>query len=275
MNLKTILIATVVTGATTSKAQIFNNVLNTSKNIATDAAKEAVKTNTTAVNAIDVASGMFGSKTATSVAKPSLTNDEVIKGLKEALSIGTNNSSGNASKVDGFLNNPIIRIPWPEEAQAMKDKLIKMGLSKKVAEFETSLNRAAEEASKKAAPVFVDAITGMSIGDGFAILKGGDTSATHYLREKTFTPLKAQFAPVVNEAITKTKVTSYWEPLVKTYNKLPGVKKQNPDLNDYVCTKAIGGLMTLLKDEEKKIRENPAAQVTDLLKKVFGSLLKK
>lgn len=271
MNIKTILIASVITAATSTKAQIFNNVLNASKDIAT----EAVKTNTTAVNAIELATGILGGKTSTTVAKPSLTNDEVIKGLKEALSIGTNNSAGSASKADGFLNNPIIHIPWPAEAQAMKDKLIKMGFSKKVAEFETSLNRAAEEASKKAAPVFVDAITGMSIGDGFAILKGSDTSATHYLREKTFSPLKAQFSPIVKEAITQTKVTSYWEPLVKTYNKLPGVKKQNPDLNDYVCTKAIGGLMTLLKDEEKKIRENPAAQVTDLLKKVFGSLIKK
>jgi hypothetical protein len=110
----------------------------------------------------------------------------------------------------------------------------------------------------------------MSIGDGFAILNGGDTAATHYLREKTFSPLKSQFMPVVKEAINKVKVTSYWTPLATAYNKLPGVKKQNPDLNDYVCTKAINGLMTLIADEEAKIRKDPLAQVTDLLKKVFG-----
>lgn len=275
MNITSILLVTAIAGATTVKAQILNGVLNATKDIATEAAKEALKTNTMATTAIDVVSGMLGSKTATGSVMPSLTNDEVIKGLKEALALGTTNSSGTASKVDGFMKNPTIHIPWPAEAQAMRDKLIKLGFTKKVNEFETSLNRAAEEATKKAAPVFVDAITGMSIGDGFAILKGSDTAATHYLREKTFTPLKAQFAPVVNEAITKTKVTSYWTPLVTTYNKLPGVKKQNPDLNDYVCTKAVNGLMTLISGEEKKIRENPLGQASDLLKKVFGSLIKK
>lgn len=275
MTIKTLLIATVITTAATAQAQILNGVLNATKDIATEAAKESVKTNTLATTAIDVASGMIGSKTGSTSTTPSLTNDEVIKGLKEALTLGTNNSSGVASKVDGFLKNPAIRIPWPAEAKDMRDKLIKMGFTKKVNEFETSLNRAAEEASKKAAPVFVDAITGMSVGDGFAILKGGDTAATHYLREKTFSPLKAQFSPVVKEAITKAKVTSYWTPLVTAYNKVPGVKKQNPDLNDYVCTKAVNGLMTLISDEEKKIRANPLGQASDLLKKVFGSVLKK
>ena len=276
MKIKFILLATVTTCAITTNAQILNGVLNATKDIATDAAKEAVKTNTMATTAIDVASGMLGgSGTKTITGAPALTNDEVINGLKEALSVGTNNSSGTASKLDGFLKNPAIRIPWPAEAQAMRDKLIKMGFTKKVNEFETSLNRAAEEASKKAAPVFVDAITGMSIGDGFAILKGSDSSATNYLREKTFAPLKVKFAPVVNEAITKAKVASYWSPLVTTYNKIPGVKKQNPDLNDYICTKAIGGLMTLIKGEEKKIRDNPLGQASALLQKVFGSLLKK
>ena len=179
-----------------------------------------------------------------------------------------------ASKVDGYLKNPDIFIPWPAEAQAMKDKLIKLGFKKKVADFETSLNRAAEEAAKKAAPVFINAITGMSISDGFAILKGSDSSATHYLRENTYTPLKGEFMPVVKEAIKKTKVTSYWNPLVTAYNKVSGVKKQNPDLNEYVCNKAINGLMILIMAEEAKIRQDPAAQVTDLLKKVFGSLQK-
>ena len=143
-------------------------------------------------------------------------------------------------------------------------------MQKKVTEFETSLNRAAEEAAKKAAPVFVDAITNMSVGDGFAILNGNDTAATHYLREKTYAPLKAKFMPTIKEAVTKAKVTSYWKPLATAYNKLPGVKKQNPDLDDYVCTKAINGLMTLISDEEAKIRKDPMAKVTDILKKVFG-----
>lgn len=203
--------------------------------------------------------------------KPKLTNDEVVKGLKEALTVGTNNSSSLASKLDGYYKNPRIFIPWPAEAQEMKAKLLKMGMEKKITEFETSLNRAAEEAAKKAAPVFIDAITNMSLQDGFAILKGADTAATNYLRKTTYNPLEEKFMPIVKEAINTVKVTSYWNPLVTTYNKLPGVKKQNPDLDKYVTNKAINGLMLLISDEEIKIRKDPAARVSDLLKKVFGS----
>ncbi len=206
----------------------------------------------------------------TGTTAPTLTNDEVIKGLKEALTVGTNNSSGLASKLDGFYKNPRIFIPWPEEAKDMKVKLTKMGMSKKIAEFETSLNRAAEEAALKAAPVFIDAITNMSLSDGFAILKGVDTAATNYLRKTTYNPLKDKFLPVVKEAVAKVKVTSYWQPLATAYNKLPGVKKQNPNLDEYVTNKAINGLMVLIADEEIKIRKDPMARVTDLLKKVFG-----
>lgn len=204
-------------------------------------------------------------------AAPALTNEEVIKGLKEALTVGTNNSSGLASKADGFYKNPRIFIPWPEEAKDMKVKLTKMGMTKKINDFETSLNRAAEEAALKAAPVFIDAITNMSLQDGFAILKGVDTAATNYLRKTTYSPLQEKFLPVVKEAVAKVKVTSYWLPLATAYNKLPGVKKQNPNLDEYVTNKAINGLMLLIADEEIKIRKDPMARVTDLLKKVFGN----
>lgn len=203
--------------------------------------------------------------------KPKLTNEEVIAGLKEALSVGTNNSSSDASKLDGFYKNPRIFIPWPAEAKEMKEKLLKVGMEKKITEFETSLNRAAEEAAKKAADVFIYAIKHMSVQDGFAILKGCDTAATNYLRKTTYNPLEQKFKPIVKEAINTVKVTSYWNPLVTTYNKLPGVKKQNPDLDKYVTNKAINGLMLLISDEEMKIRKDPAARVTDILKKVFGS----
>ncbi len=202
--------------------------------------------------------------------KPSLTNDEVIKGLKEALTVGTNNSASLTSKADGYYKNPRIFIPWPAEAKDMKEKLMKLGMEKKIVEFETSLNRAAEEAAKKAAIVFVDAITNMSVQDGFAILKGVDTAATNYLRKTTYSPLHDKFIPVVKEAVNTVKVTSYWTPLATAYNKIPGVKKQNPDLDEYVTNKAINGLMVMIADEEIKIRQNPAARVTDLLKKVFG-----
>ncbi len=207
----------------------------------------------------------------TPTSPPALTNEEVIKGLKEALSIGTNSSSSIASKLDGYYKNPRIFIPWPQEAADMKTKLTSLGMQKKITEFETSLNRAAEEAAKGAATIFIDAITNMSVSDGFAILKGNDTAATHFLRENTYSPLKTKFKPVVKDAIAKVKVTSYWNPLVTKYNKIPGVKKQNPDLEEYVTIKAINGLMLLISDEETKIRKDPAARVTDLLRKVFGT----
>ncbi len=200
-----------------------------------------------------------------------LTNDEVIAGLKEALTIGAQNSSGLASKVDGFYKNPAIFIPWPAEAKNMRDKLIAIGMKKQVQDFEMSLNRAAEEASKSAVPIFTDAIKKMSLSDGFNILKGADTAATHYLRVNTTEGLVAAFSPIVTNAIDKVQVTSYWTPLVNAYNKIPLVKRQDPDLKMYVTHKAIDGLMKLVANEEVKIRTNTTAQVTDLLKKVFGN----
>jgi len=266
MKIKTLIITCILLGSLTSKSQILGGAWNSAKEAAKIAEKEAEKK---AIEAAKEKANAILTGT-TSTTAPSLSNDEVIKGLKEALTLGTNNSSGLASKADGYLKNPKLFIPWPAEAKDMRDKLIRMGMQKKVIDFETSLNRAAEEAAKKAAPVFTDAITGMSIGDGFAILNGSDSAATHYLREKTFSPLKEKFMPVVKEAIATTKVTSYWAPLATAYNKLPGVKKQNPDLNDYVCTKAVNGLMVLILDEEAKIRKDPLARVSDILKKVFG-----
>lgn len=198
-----------------------------------------------------------------------LTNEEVIKGLKEALSVGTNSSTQIASKLDGFYKNKEIFIPWPEEAKEMKAKLLKLGFATKINEFEMSLNRAAEEAALKAAPVFLNAITNMSVQDGFAILKGADTAATNYLRKNTYASLKQQFSPIVKDAIAKVNVTALWNPLVTSYNKIPLVKKQNPDLENYVTDKAINGLMLLISKEEVNIRNNPAARVSDLLKKVF------
>ncbi len=110
----------------------------------------------------------------------------------------------------------------------------------------------------------------MSIGDGMAILKGADTAATKYLKDNTNAQLTAKFKPIVKDAIEKVKVTSYWNPLVTKYNKLPGVKKQNPDLEAYVTQRAIAGLFLLVADEEAKIRKDPMARVSDILKKVFG-----
>jgi hypothetical protein len=202
--------------------------------------------------------------------RDTLTQEELIGGLKDALKVGTEKAVALASQTDGFFKNPEIFIPWPPEAMEMKEKLLKLGFEKQVGEFELSLNRAAEEASKKAVPVFVQAITSMSIRDGWEILHGSDTAATNYFRKTTFQPLKNEFLPVVKNAIESVKVTSYWNPLANAYNKIPGVKKVNPDLNEYTTVLAINGLMKLIAKEEARIRKDPAARVTDLLKKVFG-----
>jgi len=198
------------------------------------------------------------------------TNEEIISGLKEALNTGTNKTTSTVSKADGYLKNPRLFIPFPPEAEDMKKKLIKLGMEKKVNEFETSLNRAAEKAAESAAPVFLDAIKKMTVSDGMAILKGPDTAATHYLKQTTTAELYNMYKPIVKDAIAKVKVTENWDPLVKKYNKIPGVKKQNPDLEDYVTRKALAGLFLLVSDEEAKIRKDPAERLTDILKKVFG-----
>lgn len=199
-----------------------------------------------------------------------LSNGEVVEGLKEALTIGARTASQSASQADGFYKNPAVFIPWPEEAKNMRARLVQVGMEKKVLEFEESMNRAAEEASKQAADILINAVKGMSVSDGFAILKGSDTAATHYLRQTTFDPLKVKFEPIIQVAIEKVKVTAHWNTLVTAYNRIPGVTKQNPDIVDYVNTKAVNGLMILISQQEAKIRQDPAAQVTDLLKKVFG-----
>ena len=200
----------------------------------------------------------------------SLSNDEVVSGLKEALTVGSNKSSAQASKADGFYKNPAIKIPFPPEAKQMESTLKGIGMTKQVDKFTMQLNRAAELAAKDAAPIFVNAIKSMSIADGFTILKGANNAASTYLKDKTNAELTAKFKPIVASALKKVAITKYWNPLVTTYNKVPGAKKQNPNLEAYVTQRAIEGLFKLVADEELKIRKDPASRVSDLLKKVFG-----
>ena len=199
-----------------------------------------------------------------------LSNDEIVKGLREALDIGSKNAAGSASKRDGFLKNNLIKIPFPKEAKVVESKARQLGMGSQVDRFVTTMNRAAEEASKEAAPVFMQAIRTMTITDGVNILKGGDNAATTYLKGRTSTELTNKFSPIVKKAIQKVELTKYWKPIITSYNKIPGVKKQNPDLDRYVTEKTLEGLFTLLAQEEAKIRKDPMAQITDLLRRVFG-----
>lgn len=204
-----------------------------------------------------------------------LSNDEVIAGLKEALNVGITNSVDLTSVTDGFLKNNEIRLPWPEDAIKVKEKAMEWGLDGQVEKFETTLNRAAEEATKEALPIFKDAILNMSIQDGFSILNGGDGAATKFLKDKTTAGLVSAFSPKVDAAISKVELTKYWEPIISKYNSamtFTGGDKINPDLSQYITERAISGLFHMVEKEENKIRKDPLARVTDLLQKVFGSL---
>ena len=224
---------------------------------------------------IEDASTTILSPTNNSPSKIDLTNEEVISGLKEALNVGIKNAVNLSSVTDGFLKNDVIRLPFPPDAIKVREKAINFGLSKQVTTFEETLNRAAEEATKKALPIFVDAIKNMSVSDGFSILKGGDGAASKFLKSQTSNQLVIAFAPVVKEATTKVQLTAYWNPIITRYNSamtLSGGQKLDPDLDAYITQKAIYGLFYLVEIEENKIRKDPLARVSDILVKVFGSL---
>ncbi|PWJ58895.1 uncharacterized protein DUF4197 [Dyadobacter jejuensis] len=198
--------------------------------------------------------------------------NEIVRGLKEALTVGVGNSSEKASKLDGYFKNELIKLAVPPEAQKVAETLTKMGLGAEVDKFTLALNRAAEDAAKKSKPIFVKAVTSMTIKDAMGILKGQDDAATDYLRRSTNDELFKTFFPVVDSTLNLNKATEYYGEIVGTYNKLPFVKKVDPDLKAYATQKTIDGLYTLIAQEEKKIREDPAARVTGLLEKVFGQI---
>lgn len=199
-----------------------------------------------------------------------LTNGEVVKGLREALNVGVDKCVAKASAVDGFFKNPNIKIPFPQDVIRVKNTLDKLGMKPQTEKFVETLNRAAELAAKDATPIFLDAILNLSITDGISILKGNDRAATDYLKTNTNQQLRIKFLPIVKQALQKVKISSYWNPLATRYNRLPGVSRVNPDLNDYVTTRAIEGLFKLIGEEEIKIRKDPGSRISDLLKKVFG-----
>lgn len=199
-----------------------------------------------------------------------LSDADITKGLKEALRVGSSNAGQKASKTDGFYRNAQIKIPFPQDARDMKKTLLNIGMKKQVDDFERQLNRAAEDAAKKAAPIFLAAITSMTINDGLTILRGKNDEATQYLKRSTTQQLSKEFRPVIQASLKKVEITKYWNPLFTKYNKLPMVKRVNPNLDDFVTQKAIEGLFKLVAEEEGKIRKDPAARINDILKKVFG-----
>jgi hypothetical protein len=199
-----------------------------------------------------------------------LSTADIASGLKQALQIGAQNSASQLSALDGFFKNAAIKILLPQEAQKVEKTLRDLGMGSLVDKAILSVNRAAEDAAKSAAPIFVDAIKSMTIQDALGILKGGDFAATDYLKSKTTTSLTAAFKPVIQQSLDKVSATKYWSDVFSTYNKF-ATNKINPDLSGFVTDKAITGIFYQVGLEEQKIRKDPVARVTDLLKKVFGS----
>jgi hypothetical protein len=199
-----------------------------------------------------------------------LSETDIANGLKQALTIGAQKASEQLNKTDGFNGNPLVRIPFPPDAAKAATELRKLGYGQKVDDFELSLNRSAEEAAKEAAPIFTNAVKEMSITDAKNILTGSDTAATAYLRKQTYSSLFTAFTPPISTALKNNDVASKWSEITTIYNKIPLVKKVNTDLVSYATNMALKGVFIVVAQEELKIRQDPAAQVTDILKKVFG-----
>lgn len=207
--------------------------------------------------------------TASSTGKEGLSAETIASGLKEALQVGTERGAAKLSAADGFFKDAAIKILMPAEAQKVEQKLRGIGLGSQVDKAILSMNRAAEDASRSAAPIFVNAIKQMSIQDAVGILRGGDFAATDYLKGKTTANLTEAFRPVIELSLAKMDATKHWNTVFSTYNKF-STEKVNTDLSAYVTEKALAGIFHEVALEEQKIRKDPMAQTTDLLKKVFG-----
>jgi len=224
----------------------------------------------TMIAQINLSNLRSSAKKAQEVINPSeLKHGDVVEGLKEALIVGATNSSTEASQKGGFYNNLLIRIPFPEDSERMKTTLVKVGMQTQVNHFEKKLNEAAEEASNYAKEIFINAVKKMSINDAMSILKGNDNAATKYLEKQTSKELYIKFKPAVKNSIEKVHLTKYWGSLVNRYNTIPLTKEVNTDLEEYITNQAIEGLFVLIAKEEKNIRNNPKARVSEILQKVF------
>jgi hypothetical protein len=197
-------------------------------------------------------------------------DSQVVGGLKEALTVGTGNAVSIVSLKDGYFSNQAIKIPMPEKIQKVADVLGKVGYQKQVDEFILSMNRAAEQAAPQAKSIFVSSIKEMTIEDAKKILNGGDTAATEFFKGKTSAKLSEAFKPIISSKMDEVGATRSYKEMMGKYTSLPFMKAESLDLDQYVTNKSLDGLFFMVGQEEKKIRTNPAARVTDLLKTVFG-----
>ena len=200
-----------------------------------------------------------------------LTQGEIVDGLKEALTIGSDNAATSLNRRDAFFANVALKIPFPPKARAVENTLRNIGAGQVADDVILSLNRAAEDAAIRSKPIFLDAIRTITFADAVGILRGGPTSATDYLRVSTLQSLVAAFRSPIQGSLDKVGATRYWGDAISLYNKVPLVDPVDPDLTAFVTSKALDGLFTVVGQEEAKIRADPAARVTEILRRVFGS----
>ncbi|MEO8414165.1 MAG: DUF4197 domain-containing protein [Ginsengibacter sp.] len=217
------------------------------------------------VTGCDTAKSILGS-----MGNGNLSNADVVQGLKEALVVGTDSSTFHLGLLNGFYEDDMIRILMPPEAQKVEKTLRDAGLGSVVDKAVVSMNRSAEDASKYVGAIFINAIQQMTIQDAFGILKGGDFAATDYLKQKTTVQLTAAFTPIVSKSLDYTNATKYWKDIFSVYNRFSKTPVDT-DLTAYVTQKALYGLFYHIGLEEQKIRKDPAARITDILKKVFSN----
>lgn len=191
-------------------------------------------------------------------------------GLKEALRIGTQNAVALTGRSNGYFNNPAIRILMPKQLQTLETTMRMAGYGYQVDALMLSMNQAAERAAPAAAQIFIDALSAMTFEDARTILAGGDTSATDYFKAKTSNHLVAAFRPVVEQTMNEVGVVRQYKDLIALYQSIPFVKSTAFDIDQYVVSQGLGGLFHVLGEEERKIRTDPTARVTDLLKEVFS-----
>jgi hypothetical protein len=202
--------------------------------------------------------------------KNSLSDSQIASGLKEALQVGASNAVKITGRPDGYFGNAAIKILMPKSLRPIETGLRAVGYGPKVDAFVLSMNRAAEAAAPAAKKIFIDAVTSMSFDDARKILSGGDTAATDYFKSKTTDQLTVAFRPVVEKTMDQNAVTQQYKQLLGQAQQIPFMKSQNLDITNYVVSQALNGLFYTLGQEETKIRKDPAAQTTSLLKQVFG-----
>jgi len=200
-----------------------------------------------------------------------ITESEAGEGIKEALSQGLVKAVLHLNREDGFFKDALYKILLPPDAKKIENTLRDLGMGAMVDKAILQINRGAEDAAGYAKPIFVNAIKSMTLQDAIGLVRNGDTSATHFFRDKTTEALTNAFLPVIRSSLDKVNATKYYGDIVTRYNNFPTTfKKLNPDLPGFVTGKAINALFSLVADEERNIRQNFAARTTELLKKVFG-----